>query len=58
MVAGGFWFASECKGPYGYALVGCTVSPGFDFRDFELADCQRLVNQYPGWAGLIERLTR
>jgi predicted cupin superfamily sugar epimerase len=58
MVPGGYWFASECKGSLGYALVGCTVSPGFDFRDFELADRQNLINQYPNWAGLIERLTR
>jgi predicted cupin superfamily sugar epimerase len=26
-----------------YALVGCTVAPGFDFADFELADPQALT---------------
>jgi predicted cupin superfamily sugar epimerase len=58
IVPAGYWFASESTGPQGYALVGCTVAPGFDFQDFELADPQKLVHQYPERATLIERLTR
>ena len=27
------WFAANIKEPNSYGLVGCTVSPGFDFRD-------------------------
>ena len=30
------WFASQVRGPNSFALAGCTVSPGFDFADFEL----------------------
>jgi predicted cupin superfamily sugar epimerase len=52
------WFASECMGENGYALVGCTVSPGFDFQDFELAGRKSLQQQYPNQALLVERLTR
>jgi hypothetical protein len=39
-------------------LVGCTVAPGFDFADFELADKEALAGQYPEHAVLIRRLTR
>ena len=53
------WFASEPTGETGtFALVGCTVAPGFDFADFELADATILVEQYPNHAQLIRRLSR
>ena len=29
------WFAMKSKGRY--SLIGCTVAPGFDYKDFELA---------------------
>ena len=38
VVPAGAWFASEPGPGTDYALVGCTVAPGFDFRDFEMAD--------------------
>jgi uncharacterized protein len=41
-----------------FALLGTTVSPGFDFDDFELGDRKTLREQYPSHAELIERLTR
>ena len=34
VVPAGFWFGAKTTGVY--SLVGCQVSPGFDFRDFEL----------------------
>ena len=53
------WFASEPVGDAGsFALVGCTVAPGFDFADFELADAEKLVEQYPSLELLIRRLSR
>lgn len=53
------WFASEPMSSEGeYALVGCTVSPGFDFADFDLADARMLVEQYPNHEQLIKRLSR
>lgn len=57
-VPAGAWFASEPCDPAGFALVGCTVAPGFDFRDFEMAEAGSLSGQYPDLAGLVERLCR
>lgn len=58
VVPAGCWFGSTVEEPAGYALVGCTVAPGFDFADFELADRADLLKQYPRHADLIRRLTR
>ena len=33
----GSWFGGYLKDHSGFCLVGCTVSPGFDFEDFEMA---------------------
>jgi len=57
MVPAGSWFGAEPKDS-GYALVGCTVAPGFDFADFELAERSRLTSEFPQHRELIERLTR
>jgi predicted cupin superfamily sugar epimerase len=57
VVPAGCWFGASVDAPDGYALVGCTVAPGFDFEDFELADRRTLLNQYPAHQEIIERLT-
>lgn len=36
VVPAGCWFGSSLRQPETFALVGCTVAPGFDFADFEL----------------------
>lgn len=56
IVPAGAWFASETSGEYSF--VGCTVAPGFDFADFELARAEELKSEYPEYASLIERLCR
>ncbi len=58
VVRAGCWFASRLEDPSGFALVGCTVAPGFDFADFELAKRDELVGSYPQHERLIEELTR
>lgn len=59
VIKAGNWFASRLREQNSeYALVGCTVSPGFDFADFELAKKQELIRQYPQHAALIGSLTR
>jgi hypothetical protein len=58
VVKAGCWFASRLKEPPGFALVGCTVAPGFEFEDFELATRAELVRVYPSHRKLIEELTR
>ncbi len=50
------WFAAEVIGQQ-YVLVGCTVAPGFDFSDFELAKRSNLKAQYPSLSELITRFT-
>ena len=40
-----------------FALVGTTVAPGFEFADFELANRERLLKQYPAQKNLILCLT-
>lgn len=57
VIPAGSWFASVCEQPQGFSLVGCTVAPGFDFADFELAQQQNLTQLYPQHAALINRLT-
>jgi predicted cupin superfamily sugar epimerase len=58
VVRAGCWFASRLKDAASFALVGCTVAPGFDFADFELAARSELVHAYPQHQRLIEELTR
>lgn len=41
-----------------FALMGCTVAPGFEFEDFELGKREELLSQYPNQRDLILRLTR
>ncbi len=58
VVPGGSWFgASPCPGS-GYSLLGCTVSPGFDFADFEMADGSELKKSFPAHYGLIREYAR
>ncbi|GAA4373350.1 cupin domain-containing protein [Hymenobacter koreensis] len=52
------WFAARVKHGTGYALVSCTVAPGFDFADFELANREGLTVEFPQLAGLVGELTR
>lgn len=52
------WFAVKTLSPDSYSLLGCTVSPGFDFDDFELATRKELISKFPEHAGLISEFTR
>ena len=54
----GCWFASHVADWKSWALVGCTVAPGFDFADFEMGKREELEREYPQHRSLIERLTR
>lgn len=58
IVQGGDWFAAEIKSENNFALVSCTVSPGFDFDDFELATKKELTELYPQYTEIISQLTR
>jgi uncharacterized protein len=52
------WFASKVKTGTGYSLVSCTVAPGFDFMDFELAARIKLTLEYPQLEAVIKEFTR
>lgn len=52
------WFASRPAKESKYCFVGCTVAPGFDFADFELADQTDLCSEYPEYSDLIRELCR
>jgi len=41
-----------------FALMGATVVPGFEFDDFELAETDKLLQQYPDRCDLILKLTQ
>ena len=56
VVSAGDWFAAECVSPSGVALVGCTVAPGFEFSEFEMAKAGELERVYPEHQALIARL--
>jgi predicted cupin superfamily sugar epimerase len=56
VVPAGCWFASKPVHENGFSFVGCTVAPGFDFADFEMAEKEKLLNQYPQYKEWIDRL--
>ena len=58
VIKAGNWFASGLKTKTSYVLAGCTVSPGFDFAEFEMGDRIKLIKQYPQHKELIISLTR
>lgn len=58
VVPAGAWFAAEISAGGTFALVGCTVAPGFDFADFELAERATLVARHPEHREVVDRLTR
>ena len=55
IVPSGAWFGAETRGEW--SLCGCTVAPGFDFADFELAIREVLESEFPERAELIRRLS-
>jgi predicted cupin superfamily sugar epimerase len=58
IVPAGCWYGAAVDDHDAYALVGGTVSPGFDFADFELADRAALLARFPQHREAIRRLTR
>jgi len=57
IVPAGCWFGARLKDWKGYALVSCTVAPGFDFRDFELANKEGLMKNFPQHAKVIDEMS-
>ena len=53
-----YWFSAKLAKNDAYALLGCTVAPGFDFKDFHLASRNNLTKKYPQHKEVIKALTR
>lgn len=51
------WFCAEVEDKESFSLVGCTVSPGFDFSDFELGKKSELLSVYPQHQSIIEKFS-
>ncbi len=58
VIPAGAWFAAELAPGVSHCLIGCTVAPGFDFADFELAAGPELAQHFPAHAERIARMTR
>ncbi|MEE9451954.1 MAG: cupin domain-containing protein [Gammaproteobacteria bacterium] len=59
MIPQNCWFAAELskQSDDDYVLSGCTVAPGFEFEDFELAKRAELIGRYPQHEKIIGQLT-
>jgi predicted cupin superfamily sugar epimerase len=57
-IPAGTWFGTELPPGVPLCLWGCTVAPGFEFADFELADGPELAARYPEHAARIAGMSR
>jgi predicted cupin superfamily sugar epimerase len=57
VVPGGVWQGTRLVGGDGFALLGCTVAPGFDYADYRGASRAELTAGWPAFADEIARLT-
>ena len=51
------WFGAKLLTPDTYSLSSCTVAPGFDFKDFEMGERQKLLDAFPNHSEIINALT-
>ena len=58
VISAGDWFCAYVDDQNGYSLAGCFVSPGFEFKDFELADRDKLAQEFKQHQELIYKYTR
>jgi predicted cupin superfamily sugar epimerase len=57
VVPAGVWQGTRLVGDTGFALLGATMAPGFDYADYVNADRADLIEKWPAAAAEIERLT-
>jgi uncharacterized protein len=58
VVGRGIWQGSRLVNGGSWALLGCSVSPGFEFEDYEEGLREELVEGWPEWREMIVGLTR
>jgi predicted cupin superfamily sugar epimerase len=57
VVPAGYWFGAKPTKGAVFSFVGCTVAPGFDFADFELAKRHEILPQFPNLETIILEFT-
>jgi uncharacterized protein len=58
VINSGSWLAASVIDHDSYSLVGCTVSPGFEYRDWEIGQMQILSRLYPQYKSVIEKYAK
>jgi uncharacterized protein len=58
LVEAGVWQGTRLLGDGKVALMGCTLTPGFDFADYKNASAKELIGKWPDEAERIKKLTR
>lgn len=58
VINSGSWFAASVIDDDSYSLVGCTVSPGFEYRDWEIGQMQTMSRLYPQYKSVIEKYAK
>ena len=58
LVPAGSWMSASVEDKFGFSVVSCSMSPGFDYDDFELADRKKLIELFPNHRVIIEKYTR
>jgi uncharacterized protein len=56
VVPAGVWFGAYLPADSSYAFVGCTVSPAFEYKDFEMGNKAELLKNYPQAVSVINKL--
>jgi len=56
VVPAGAWFGATVDKENSFALCGCTVAPGFDFDDFEMADRYMMLQAFPEHKAIVKKL--
>jgi uncharacterized protein len=58
VVPAGVWQGTRLLADGRVALLGCTVTPGFDFADYRNATADELIAKWPAETERIRKLTR
>ena len=58
LVPAGTWQGAQLAEGGKFALLGCTLTPGFDFEDYYGGNFAELSEKWPGEKERIRRLTR
>jgi predicted cupin superfamily sugar epimerase len=58
VVPGGYWQGARLRDGGRFALMGTTMSPGFDYSDYEPCGRDELVSRWPKFDTMITSLSR